>query len=231
MPRLAYAPNASPSAGYQSAYDAGLSYFPDGPAFAPEPLGNWTDLLPAVVGFATGGPAGAAAAQTAAGALLPLLTGSKTDQERQARVNYFLQQALDGNIAAVQVIMGAPEDTAGTEDAMWTRALATVQSSRPDVYQQALALGPVRFTGTGDTATNYPTMKAFTTRWAQSNQPVQSAINTALDAAGNIINRVTGGSSGSSAPTQHTGLSPVVMFGGLAVAVILGSSLLKGKRR
>lgn len=196
---------------FRSPHSVGLSDIPDGG------LGDYyTDaaLLAPVPVVGTAG----SALFTAAGLLSSFTGGSAVDQQRQARVNYFLQQALNGNVAAAQLILGGPSNVSGNESSMWTQAAQSLQSST--VGQQTLAearqLGPVWLVGSGDTATNYPAMKSFTQAWALKNTPVSAVTSAVFGPTGGATVRAVGGA-----------ISPVLLYGGIAVAVYL----LLGKRR
>lgn len=131
-----------------------------------------TDTLTIGGAAATGGTS--AVVGTVAVKLYTAFTGgAAVDQQRQARVNYFLQQAEQGNVAAAQLILGAPPNVSGNERTMWVGA-ANILQSNPEwrqTLQEAQQEGPVWLTGSGDTATNYPAMRQFTAAWAARNQP------------------------------------------------------------
>jgi len=104
--------------------------------------------------------------------------GSQTDQQRKARVNYFYQLGVKGNVGAIQVELGAPSDVAADESVFWNQALQQTAQLNPAAYQAALVAGPVRFSGQGDTATSYPHMQAYATNWAKVNAPVVPVTGT-----------------------------------------------------
>jgi hypothetical protein len=190
MPRPYYAPTYNYRAGFQSAYDAGLSYFPDY-SLAPSPLGFdlasiATDVAGAV-GFIGGGPAGAAAgAGTVSTIFGQIQGGTAVDQARQARVNYFANLASQGNVAAMQLILGAPPNVSGNEQQMWTNAANALRSAAPDVYSAALQDGPAWLVNSGDTATNYPAMRQFCQTWA-AQHPFATAVGSVSSAVGSIF--------------------------------------------
>lgn len=188
-------------------YDAGISFFPEYP-WQRQPLGDYiTDA--ALVGgtLATGGTG--AAVLSAGSILVSAFTGgAAVDQQRQARVNYFLQQAESGNVAAAQLILGGPDNVSGNEKTMWVTA-AHILASNPDwnkTLSEAQQNGPVWLVGSGDTATNYPAMKAFTAAWAAQHQSVPAQVAGAV-------------SSGAAAAAK----SPVTpwIIGGLGVAALV----------
>jgi hypothetical protein len=190
MPRPYYAPTYQFRAGVQSAYDAGLSYFPDY-ALAPSPLGFDLSTIASdvggAIGFATGGPAGAVAGSTGASAIFGQITGgTAVDQARQARVNYFANLASQGNVAAMQLILGAPPNVSGNEQQMWVNAANALRTAAPDVYSAALQAGPAWLTNSGDTATNYPAMRQFVQTWA-AQHPFTAAGGAISGAIGSIF--------------------------------------------
>lgn len=135
-----------------------------------------TDTL-AIGGAAATGGTGAAVGAVAIKLYTAFTGGAAVDQQRQARVNYFLQQAEQGNVAAAQLILGAPNNVSGNERTMWVGAANILQSNAEwnQTLQAAEQAGPVWLTGSGDTATNYPAMRAFTASWAAQNQPILTA--------------------------------------------------------
>lgn len=169
---------------FRTPHDAGLSDIPDRGG-----LGDiYSDAL--VIG-GTAATGGTGAAVIAAGTTLisAFTGGAQVDQQRQARVNYFLQQAEQGNVAAAQLILGAPDNVSGNERTMWVSAAQILQSNPTwrVTLQAAQAEGPVWLVGSGDTATNYPAMKAFTAQWASQNQPVATAARAAGQAAQAVV--------------------------------------------
>lgn len=243
MPRQYYAPTYNYRAGVQSAFDAGLSYFPDigtgGAGLYPAPLGFdlssiATDVAGAI-GFATGGPAGATVAASGTSAIFgQVASGNATDQARQARVNYFANLASQGNVAAMQLILGAPPNVSGNEAPMWQNAANALRQAAPDVYSQASQLGPAWLQNSGDTATNYPAMRQFCATWA-AQHPYAAAAGAVSGYIGNVFTPQPPGPGGTSSvpyyPTQApmvqggptlippraaSAISPVVLYGGLA---------------
>lgn len=166
----AYAPTSSWWNGEQTAYSAGLSYFDDGhggATMAPEPLG-FVDPVSVV---------------TAGSKLVSLFnSGAKVDQERQARVNYVLSAALNGNVLAGRFILAAPNNVSGNERSMWQNAATLLQQQNAKVYNEAVAQGPYWLVNSGDTPTNYPALRAALNSWALTNNPV-SALTGTLGAA------------------------------------------------
>ena len=216
----AYGGTAHRNDGYQSAYDAGLTWFSDGPSspsMYASPLGlDLSTLTGTIVGGAVAGPAGAATGGSLLSSLLSLASGSAVDQARAARVNYFAQLAANGNVAAMQLILGAPANVSGNEAGMWQAAANAVRTSAPDVYQAAVEAGPAWLVNSGDTATNYPAMRNYVQTWAASHP-----LTTLTNVAGNVF----GGALTPGAP-RVGGVSPVVLG-----AVALGAVLLLSRRR
>jgi hypothetical protein len=174
-------------------------------------------LTGTVVGGVVGGPAGA----TVGGSLLSSLLGAfgggtAVDQARAARVNYVAQQAVSGNVAAMQIILGAPDNVSGNERDMWITAANAVRTSAPDVYQEAQAAGPVWLVNSGDTATNYPALRNYLQTWAASHP-----LTTLTNAAGSLL---TGGIP--LGGQRAGGVSPMVLG-----AVALGAVLFLSRRR
>jgi hypothetical protein len=212
--------------GIQTAYTAGLSYFPDY-SYGAEPLGDIATDAGALIGGAVGGPAGAAGGGAVGGLIQRWVGGSAVDQQRQARVNYFAQLAGNGNVAAMQLILGAPNNVSGNEQTMWVNAAAAVRSVAPDVYAAAQAAGPAWLTGSGDTATNYPAMKNFVQTWA-----AQHPVSTAVSGVGQSIAQFfaptpTTPTTPGVAVVRPAGVSPILLYGALAA----GAFLLMKRRR
>lgn len=155
----AYAPTSHYADGYQSAYTAGLSYFPDY-SVAPEPLGFAPAVIAAIPGVISsiGG-----------------LTGSQTDKQRQARVDYVTSAAIQGNVAAAQLILGGPNNVSGNEKPMWTKAAQTVAAQNPSVMQAAAQLGPYWLVGSNEDIATFPATKAFIQAWGVSHNPIGAA--------------------------------------------------------
>lgn len=234
MPRPYYAPAYNYRAGIQSAYDAGLTYFPDvGSALIPAPLGldlsSITSDIGAIVGGVAGGPAGAVAGSQV-GSIFGTSTGNATDQARQARVNYFANLASQGNVAAMQLILGAPPNVSGNEQPMWVNAANALRSAAPDVYNQAQQAGPAWLQNSGDTATNYPAMRQFCQVWAAQHPyaTVAGGVSSAISSFFTPTPPTAGSPSTvpyygtTPRPTTYTapassGIPPVVLYGGLAV--------------
>lgn len=224
-----YAPTHSYRDGAQTAYTAGLSYFPDY-SFAAEPLGDIAVDGGALVGGAVAGPVGATAGAYAGSLIQRWIGGNAVDQQRQARVNYFAQLAGNGNVGAMQLILGGPDNVSGNEQQMWLNAAAAVKAAAPDVYAAAQAAGPVWLVGSGDTATNYPAMKNFVQTWA-AQHPFQTAVNMAGQVIGNVFTPgpTVGnqpGTPGGVVPRGAT-VSPVLLYGALAA----GAYYLMSRRR
>lgn len=88
-----------------------------------------TQLIGEVLGEAVGGPAGAVVGGTSAGFVTRIFGGAGVDRQRQDRVNWTLQQAINGSITAGEIIIAAPQNVSGNEADMWTRALSQVPSN------------------------------------------------------------------------------------------------------
>lgn len=217
-----YAPSNDWWNGVQTAYTAGLSYFPD-MAYAPMPMGDMTSDLAAIGGGAIAGPAGAAATGLAASVIGHWFGGSAVDQQRQARVNYVAQAAVNNNVGAMQLILGGPSNVSGNEQQMWQTAYTLVKQVNPGVVAAAEAAGPVWLTNSGDTATNYPRMRAFIQAWASQN-PVAAVTGSITGAISSFFNpappTVTPGVT-TPVTMGRSGISPVLLIGGLAVAAVV----------
>jgi hypothetical protein len=139
--------------------------------------------------------------------------GSAVDAARAARVQYFLNQANQGNVAAAQIIIGAIPNVAGNEDPMWESAIDQLRSSAAgsNVLAAAQALGPYWPVGSSDTAQSYPIMRSFTANWAAHNAPLTAIANTLT---GGAVNTLFGGS----APS---GASSLLVFGAVGLAAYL----------
>lgn len=221
-----YAPTFNPNGGSQSAYDAGLTWFPDGfagPTMYPSPLGlDFGSLAGTLLGTAVAGPAGGAVGASVPSVLGQLTGGTAVDQARQARVNYFAQLAAAGNVAAMQLILGAPANVSGNESQMWVNAATAIKSTAPDVYQAAQDAGPYWLVNSGDTATNYPAMRAYVQNWAASH-PLTSLAGVAQSTFGGLF---TPSPTTPGAPVVHSGPSPVLLIG-----LGIGAYLLLKRRR
>ena len=232
-----YAPTYNYRGGVQSAYDAGLSYFPDvgSGSYVATPLGlTPSDLgtdLGAGVGLAAGGPGGAAVGSQI-GSLLGSIFGggSAVDAARLARVQYFVNLAAQGNVAAMQLILGAPPNVSGNEQQMWVTAAQQIQQQAPGVYQAALVAGPHWLVNSGDTATNYPAMRNYVQTWAAQN-PVSAAAGAASSFIGGLFTPTPvphpAYPGGPMVTTPTAGIPPVVLYGALAA----GAYFLISRRR
>lgn len=185
------------AAGAGPAYRAGLSAFPERPTGARFTFANFGaydltpirfggyDLTPPRFGdsqaVTIGTDAAQIAAATAAGGPIvggvvaiqdlssAFSAGSQRDAQRAARANYFGNLAIQGNVAAAQIILGAlAPNVSGNELPMWQ--VWENQLSSSSSGQQTLAaarqLGPYWPVGATDTVTSYPTLKAFAQNWA-----------------------------------------------------------------
>lgn len=220
-----YAPVERYREGYQSAYDAGLSYFPDTPFMAAMPLGDIVTDLAVAGGTALGGPAGGVTAGTASGVIQRWFGGSAVDQARQERVNYFAQLAANGNVAAAQLILGAPPNVSGNERGMWETAATLLNQQAPSVMADARTLGPAWLQNSGDTAQNYPAMRRYTATWSAQN-PFTSAIGAASGAFGGLF--TPSPVPGQPFPTAARNNSGVLLVGAVAVVGVL---FLRSRRR
>lgn len=144
-------------------YSAGLSYFPD------RPVGFGLSVTD-VAAFVPGGSTVAAGVNFASDLYSSLTQGSQRDQQRQARAAYFGQLALQGNVYAAQILIGAQPNVAGDEAPYWQNWITQLQgtSQGQATLSQAQQLGPYWPVGSSDTVTNYPIMKAFAARWSST---------------------------------------------------------------
>lgn len=156
---------------FQTPYNMGLSWFPDQPEQL-APLGSLATDGVALAPVPYVGPVIAGAA-TAYG-LYQSFTGgggSAVDQARQARANYFGQLAMQGNVAAAQILLGAVPNVSGNEAPYWQSWISQLSAS--STGQQTLAaaqsLGPYWPVGSSDTVQNYPIMKNFVAQWSAQN--------------------------------------------------------------
>lgn len=207
--------------GEQTAFTAGLSYFPDY-GFAPMPMGDIAADVGGLFGTAVAGPAGGVTVGAATNFIEGLFGGAAVDHQRAERVQYFLNQAMQGNVAAAQLILGAPSNVSGNERGMWTAAVQALQSSPTGsaTLAQARSGGPVWFQGSGDTATNYPVMKNFTAQWGMSNAPLTTAVQ-------GVINTATG-LAGGKPLALNPSLTPILLLG---VGGIVAYAAFSRKRR
>lgn len=231
MSRPYYAPTSHYWDGRQSAYDAGLSYFPD--TAVPMPLGDWMSDLAMVGGGAVGGPGGAATAGAAASVIQHWFGGSAVDQTRQDRVNYFAGLAANGNVAAAQLILGGPDNVSGNERQMWVNAANALNAAAPGVMAEAHAAGPLWLQNSGDSAATYPAMRRVTAAWA-AQHPVTTVTGTVGGAISDFFNPAPPpqgtypASSGAGIPVNvRASVSPALLLGVAAV----GAAVLFSKRR
>lgn len=183
----------------RSQFRQGLSYFPDVPgdavfgratfgayaqlgAYARRGLGDVstdvTDATEIIGATAAGGPiaGGVVAIKDLASAFS---SGSTRDAQRAARANYFGNLAVQGNVAAAQIILGAlTPNVSGNELPMWQVWQNQLQasSSGQGTLAQAQQLGAYWPVGSSDTVTNYPIMKNFVQQWANAH-PFTGASN------------------------------------------------------
>jgi hypothetical protein len=202
----------------QTSYDQGLSHFPDRP-WQRAPLGatSLTNVAPLVAPIPYVGPL----ANIAAGAYTAYSTifgdGSARDQQRGARASYFGQLAMQGNVAAAQILLGAISNVSSNEAPMWQNWISQLNASSAgqQTLQQAQALGPWWPVGSSDTVTNYPIMKNFVAQW-DAQHPF-SAVSANFQGGIGTIAR-------SSPP-------PSLLAGGAAVAIALALGKPKRSRR
>ena len=161
--------------------------------------------------------------------LVSSLTGnSAEDAARKARVAYFVNLAVQGNVGAMQVLLGSPQYVSGNEKPIWTQGQATVQAQNPAVYAAALAAGPVAFPGTGDTPENYPSEKNYALQWAASHAHVGTTTGPGAAPANPLVpaqpqpgsvQTLPGMRTVAPAPTSATGLATIAVM--LLVVVLL----------
>jgi hypothetical protein len=175
----------------RSPFRRGLSYFPERPgapvfnnanfgayvnfgAYARPGLGDISTVVTDGAGIAgataAGGPVGGGIALISDLASA-FSSGTQRDKDRAARANYFGNLAVQGNVAAAQIILGAlVPNVSGNELSMWQAWLSQLQSSASGQATLAAArqLGPYWPVGSTDTVTNYPIMKAFAQNWANA---------------------------------------------------------------
>jgi len=202
----------------RTAYDAGLSYFPDRPEQRAR-IGDYYTDAALIAPIPIVGTAGAALA-TGAGIYQSILGGgSAIDQQRQARANYFGQLAMQGNVAAAQILLGAIPNVSGNEQPYWQNWITQLNASTSGqgTLQQAQALGPWWPVGSSDTVTNYPIMKNFVAQWASAH-PLTTV-------AGNIATGV--------GAAARSSVTPWLLAGGgaLALVFLLGSPQRSRRRR
>lgn len=197
-----YAPTSHYWTGEQSAYTAGLSYFPDY-SIAAEPLGNpLIAAIPSVVG------------------LFGSIGGSTADKQRQARVDYVTQAALGGNVAAAQLILGGPANVSGNERPMWQKAAQTVAQQNPSVMAAAQQLGPYWLVGSNEDIATFPATKAFIQAWGVSHNPIGTAVNAISPTAGAAYTGIMGTPGAASGPAGGVP-TWAYLAGGIAVAALL----------
>lgn len=229
MSRAPYAPSYRFQDGEQTAYNTGLSYFPDAPYMVNTPMGDIVTDLASLTGTAAGGPAGGVAAGAASSVIQKWFGGSAVDAQRQDRVNYVAQAAVNGNVAAMQLVLGAPNNVSGNEKQMWQTAYTLIKQANPGVVAAAEALGPQWLVNSGDTATNYPRMRSLIAAWAAQN-PIATAKGAVTSALSSFFNPtpvpttpVLGptGLPMLPAPAAHINLMPILVLGGAVAAAFV----------
>ena len=153
----------------RTAFSAGLGHFPDAPGF-----GDTSSLLTAgaeIAGATAAGGPGAGALVVIKDLASAFSSGSTRDAQRAARANYFGNLAVQGNVGAAQIILGAlVPNVSGNELSMWQVWLNQLQQSAQGqtTLAQAQQLGPWWPVGSTDTVTDYPIMKAHAAQWSTS---------------------------------------------------------------
>jgi hypothetical protein len=194
-----------------TAYDAGLSYFPDSP-WQRSRIGDYYTDAALVAPIPVIGTT-AALLSTGAGIYQSVFGGgSAIDQQRQARANYFGQLAMQGNVAAAQILLGAIPNVSGNEQPMWQNWISQLSASAAgqQTLQRAQSLGPWWPVGSSDTVANYPIMKNFVAQWAAANplSTIAANVSTGVGAV------------------ARSGVAPWLLVGGGVLAFVL----LSGKR-
>lgn len=215
--RPAYAPTSHYWDGEQSAYNAGLSYFPDSPMIQPTPMG----LAPLVLALAP------QAGNLASSVVQKWFGGNAIDQQRQERVNYVAQKAVNNNEAAMRLINGAPPNVSGNERDMWTTARDLVIRANPSMGD--VDIGADWLVNSGDTATNYPKMRAYIAAWDGAH-PIQAATGAVSGAVGGFVSdffnpdpiapgpMFDGNGQPVAAVPRSAGVSPMLLLGIAAAA-------------
>lgn len=235
----AYGSTANPRAGYQTAFSAGLSYFPD--VAVAMPLGGFVDAL--AIGANALVPGSGVALQVGAktGALDKIFHGgAATDAGRQARADWTELAAKNGSPTAAALIVAAPANVGPNEDAMWTRALSRVPA---DVLQQAYAMFPSGYWPEGQpdfyTDVSGPTHRQIMSEVGQYNQvagavggAVQGGLESIMSAIGlgpkPMPAVVTPNGTVVTPATRGASVSPLLLGG---LALVGGALLFAGKRR
>lgn len=162
----------------RSQFRQGLSYFPEQPGDMRANAANFggfgdasTVLTDATVigGTVATGGIGAGVGAVVLDLASAFSSGATRDKQRAARANYFGNLAINGNVAAAQVILGAlVPNVSGNELPMWQTWLSQLQSSSQGqaVLAAARAAGPYWAVGSTDTVTDYPITKNFVNTWA-----------------------------------------------------------------
>jgi hypothetical protein len=160
-------------------YAAGLSYFPD------RPVGFGVSVTD-VAQFVPGGSTVAAGVNFASDIYSSIAGGSQRDQQRQARAAYFGQLALQGNVYAAQILLGALPNVSGNEQPFWQNWINQLggTSTGQDTLKQAQQLGPYWLQNSTDTVTSYPLLRAYAARWSSTPAGMASQLNTNLAGGG-----------------------------------------------
>jgi hypothetical protein len=167
--------------------------------------------------------------------------GNATDQGRLARCNVYLAGALAGIVDSARYLLGTlAENRPNTEHGYYVTALAKLQAARPDVYEAAVAAGPLddgqtpgynglRLLSANGMGINLPGMGTFDGKMVPQNQPLVTqlialAANPKTPPLGNIPSGsiVKPGQVASASPiaavtTALGGLTPVEL---LAIAAV-----------
>lgn len=94
-----------------------------------------------------------------------LSSGTKTDQQRQARCNDIKSRALAGNVYAAQCLLGGQQNTASHERPMYDAAIAEVTQSDSGAAALAVARSKGAYWSASDSAASYPQMTAYMNAW------------------------------------------------------------------
>lgn len=163
-----------------------------------------------------------------------LFGGGARDAQRQVRVDWFVQAAIEGSVTAGRVIIAAPQNVGSNEAKQWQAGYTKAQAGNPTVMAQALSAGP--YWDSSDNATSDKTRTLCLQELAQIGQsspsvtlptttssPIQQGIGNAIQQIGSSI--TTAAASGANPAggyvTVPTNSNTLIVVGGILLLLLL----------
>lgn len=207
-----------------TAYEAGLSCFPDTDGVHPTSRFPVARLGMDLTSIAAVIPGGGIASETLGavsnleGLISHFTGGAATDASRQARVNWTVQAAQRGSVLAAEIILAGPANTGGNERPMWTTAAGKIPAT---VLNQAMQISPSGWWPSGQP-------DFYTDINGATHQQILQQVATASQTG------VALGSGVASAVSSIARTSPAVLIGGVALigaAFMFGGGKKRRRRR